>query len=539
MVIILGSLVALPFVPRFGQDPEYHDFADQRTMLGVPHFWNVVSNLLFVVVGASGLLTLRRTRAGPDSGLYDPRERMAWSALFIGCLLTGLGSAWYHLDPDNGSLVWDRLPLGVASVSVGLIILQERVSLTWTRRLLWPTIGAALLSVPWWYLTERHGHGDLRLYAWCLALPCVIVMVGGFLPGRYTGGRAAWGALAFYAGARLTEVLDREVMGLPLLWSGHTWKHVLAAGTVWVFAHWLKTRRPLPGVPPPAPAAPGGSWTSRALMLLIIGITVYTVASFLAAELLLHPRRILPGDAPGTRTVTVSTSDGIDLVAWVKEPMPAKGTVVVLHGIGSSRSAGRLQTLAAAGFRVVAPDFRAHGESGGGHTTFGLHEGRDVDAVVAWTRARWPNEPVAAYGTSLGAAALCCADSTPTLDAVILESVYSSLQAAYENRLRMRLPEWLLWLGAGPRLMVELRTGISADELDLVRRVPRLDGSRVMLATGSQDRRATVGDLRRLQEALPGCRPLIVDGATHEDVWSVGAVPYRDALTSFLRERLR
>ena len=58
-----ASLVALLFVPPIPQDPTYHEFADQRTLLGVPHFWNVVSNVPFIIVGAAGLRQFHRDSA--------------------------------------------------------------------------------------------------------------------------------------------------------------------------------------------------------------------------------------------------------------------------------------------------------------------------------------------------------------------------------------------------------------------------------------------------------------------------------------------
>src|SRR3984957_8411077 len=64
-VIFVGpmavSLVALLLpLPR---DQGYHDFADQRILLGVPNFWNVVSNIPFIVIGALGLRQSRRDPA--------------------------------------------------------------------------------------------------------------------------------------------------------------------------------------------------------------------------------------------------------------------------------------------------------------------------------------------------------------------------------------------------------------------------------------------------------------------------------------------
>src|SRR5262249_21708612 len=48
----LGSIFCLPPIP---QAMSYHAFADDRTLLGVPNFWNVVSNLPFLIVGFLGL----------------------------------------------------------------------------------------------------------------------------------------------------------------------------------------------------------------------------------------------------------------------------------------------------------------------------------------------------------------------------------------------------------------------------------------------------------------------------------------------------
>ena len=58
LVAVAGAYLA----PRIGQDPAYHMFADRRTLAGVPHFWNVVSNLPFLFVGAYGVTAWRRAR---------------------------------------------------------------------------------------------------------------------------------------------------------------------------------------------------------------------------------------------------------------------------------------------------------------------------------------------------------------------------------------------------------------------------------------------------------------------------------------------
>ncbi|MBR1271925.1 hypothetical protein JQ629_31030 [Bradyrhizobium sp. AUGA SZCCT0222] len=57
MIVTLAGL--LPFPPLL-QNQNYHQFADQRNLFGIPNFWNVVSNLPFIAVGAAGLLRLRQ-----------------------------------------------------------------------------------------------------------------------------------------------------------------------------------------------------------------------------------------------------------------------------------------------------------------------------------------------------------------------------------------------------------------------------------------------------------------------------------------------
>jgi hypothetical protein len=50
----VGALL-LFIVPPIAQPQWYHDFADQRLLLGIPNFWNVICNLPFLIVGGRGV----------------------------------------------------------------------------------------------------------------------------------------------------------------------------------------------------------------------------------------------------------------------------------------------------------------------------------------------------------------------------------------------------------------------------------------------------------------------------------------------------
>src|SRR5258707_11328244 len=91
--LIVGAAAFL--APRFDLPPSYHDFADKRVWLGIPHFGDVASNLLFAIAGLWGLLWLGRKPSGAK--FVDPRERWPYLVLFFGLLLTAFGSSYYHL----------------------------------------------------------------------------------------------------------------------------------------------------------------------------------------------------------------------------------------------------------------------------------------------------------------------------------------------------------------------------------------------------------------------------------------------------------
>ena len=119
-----ASLVGLLLLPPISQDQNYHDFADQRTILGIPHFWNVVSNLPFIVVGVAGI---RRSHRDP-----------AIFVLFLAILMTGFGSSYYHLDPNDRTLFWDRLPMAIGFMAILALAIEERLDAKAGAILLWP-----------------------------------------------------------------------------------------------------------------------------------------------------------------------------------------------------------------------------------------------------------------------------------------------------------------------------------------------------------------------------------------------------------------
>ena len=235
--VTLGVITIGFFLPPIPQPQAYHNFADQRTILGIPHCLDVISNAGFLVVGALGLVFLFcQTRSQDRSQFVNPVERWPYAVFFLGVAATSLGSAYYHLAPTNDRLMWDRLPMTLAFMSIVAAAFAERVSVRTGLRMLLPLVAVGASSVVYWQWSENQGAGDLRPYIFVqlypmLAVPLLVLL----FPPRYTHTSDLLAAFGFYAAAKIFELLDNPIFALTGIVSGHTLKHLAAA----VCAYWI------------------------------------------------------------------------------------------------------------------------------------------------------------------------------------------------------------------------------------------------------------------------------------------------------------
>jgi len=220
------AATALALAPPIPQDPAYHGFADQRTLFGIPNFWNVATNLPFLAVAAVGGIRLPR--------FAHPVPGHAYALLCAGVLLVTFGSSYYHWAPHNATLAWDRLPMTLAFMSLMSLLISERISPRTGQLLLWPLLVAGAGSVAWWRWTETMGAGDLRPYALVQFLPLLLIPLMLWLfPQRFICAHRLWVALGLYALAKLAEHFDRAVFDATGWMGGHGIKHLLAALAIW------------------------------------------------------------------------------------------------------------------------------------------------------------------------------------------------------------------------------------------------------------------------------------------------------------------
>lgn len=239
--IAFFSAVSVFFLPAIPQDQAYHNFADQRTILGIPNFFNVISNLPYLIFGLVGYFYLF-IEAQPK---IIKSVRLAYLIFFIGVSLVCFGSGYYHLFPDNNTLLWDRLPMTLAFMSFFTVIYAEHVHEKSANRIHLPLLLTGLVSVFYWYSTESHGAGDLRLYGVVQFLPMILIpLILWLFASQYSHTNYFWLMIGCYLLAKVFEATDQLIYD-SIAFSGHSLKHLVSSLAPYFFYLALKNRTPV------------------------------------------------------------------------------------------------------------------------------------------------------------------------------------------------------------------------------------------------------------------------------------------------------
>jgi pimeloyl-ACP methyl ester carboxylesterase len=156
-------------------------------------------------------------------------------------------------------------------------------------------------------------------------------------------------------------------------------------------------------------------------------------------------------------TVSLAAADGVSLQGWLFTPREPNGhAVVLLHGIASNRAAmlPSVGLFLEHGYRALALDARAHGDSSGGFGTLGALEAGDLRRWIERLASDVPEGCVYSFGQSLGAAIALQASDAPGLCAVVAESGFAGVREIAFDRVAQKL-------GTGPWAgRIALRPGI-------------------------------------------------------------------------------
>lgn len=225
---------------------------------------------------------------------------------------------------------------------------------------------------------------------------------------------------------------------------------------------------------------------------------------------------------------------------WLIRTENINACIVLMHGVRSNRSSmlNRARFLKEAGYTSLLFDFQAHGESLGQNITFGYRESINAHSAVRYLKSNIGCHRIGAIGQSLGGAASLLGEEPLEVDALVLESVYSTIEDATSNRLEARV-------GAFGRLMtplltyqIPLRLNISLNKLRPIDAIKNLKAP-VLVLIGSQDRHTTVQETEQLFKNAPGQKELwIIKGAKHVDLHGFDPQNYEKRILKYFKLRL-
>ena len=275
---------------------------------------------------------------------------------------------------------------------------------------------------------------------------------------------------------------------------------------------------------------------------LLLGCLGCAIVCWIAGGSLVAPANQDVGAPPPPlqlQSTVLHSESGAEIATWYSETANSVATVVLVHGLRGDRRKvlNRAERCLNAGLDVVMIDLQAHGQSPGQQITIGYRERYDVAAAVDFARQRRPGQCIGIIGVSLGGAAALLA-SPLSVNAMVLESVFPTIEEAVGNRLQVRLGAWSRILTWALLCQIRPRLGFAASELRPIDRISRADCP-VLLAIGSDDRYTTEAEARRMLVAAAEPRELVVfQGAAHSDLLAHCPALYDSTVIPFLVRHL-
>jgi uncharacterized protein len=244
--------------------------------------------------------------------------------------------------------------------------------------------------------------------------------------------------------------------------------------------------------------------------------------------------------------IEFQSASGATIRGWFVAGQPGHGAVVLMHGVHANRLSmvRRARLLSAQGFAVLLFDFQAHGASTGTRITFGLLEGRDAAAAVAFMRQRAPGERIGVIGASLGGAAALLAPGGLHVEALVLESVYPDIGTATANRISAVLGAPLGPIVAKPvarlfELLMPPILGATPSDLRPIDRTADINAPVLMLG-GTSDTSTTPEETTEMFDHARAPKYIwLIQGAGHVDAEAYALQAYHARVFGFLSERLR
>jgi fermentation-respiration switch protein FrsA (DUF1100 family) len=255
-----------------------------------------------------------------------------------------------------------------------------------------------------------------------------------------------------------------------------------------------------------------------------------------------RPQKIgeIPADLTG-RDVQFNSQSGSMLRGWFIPGIKGKGIVILMHGVQGNRLTmlNRGRFLARAGYSVLLFDFQAHGESSGKYITFGYLESKDAQAAVEFLHQNNQHEKIGVIGVSMGGAASLLATPPLEVDALILESVYPTIEEAISDRITIHLGTFGTIFTPLFTYQLKPQARVSPEELRPIEKAAKVTIPKYFIF-GTEDRHTRIDESRRLYaHSADPKEAWAVDGAAHVDLHEYSKDEYERRVLDFLERHLR
>jgi uncharacterized protein len=281
-----------------------------------------------------------------------------------------------------------------------------------------------------------------------------------------------------------------------------------------------------------------------ALVFLLIGWAASTFAvtwSLTHRRDRQHPETPFPIEGAERTDLTLTTSDGETLGAWLFPGRDNRPIAIVMHGNNGSRTRSRttIELLAKKGCTVLAVSLRAHGDSTGSVNDIGWSARKDLIAAVNFIENRFPGREIIVCGRSMSSAAAIFAarELGNRLAGYWLEQPYNSLETAAWRRLQQQLPPVFDAAAfAGMRMWSSALLPVSLGEIAPARCVCDIpEGCPLVILSGDADHNLPLDDVREVFDPVKDRARLVVfPGAGHIAMPESDPALYERELDAFL-----
>ena len=275
------------------------------------------------------------------------------------------------------------------------------------------------------------------------------------------------------------------------------------------------------------------------LILFIVGfVLLYLIGIYLSRTNQVSIQK--PQTSLALEDVSFVSKSGAILHGWYIQGEENKAGVLLMHGVHSNRlqMLNRAEILHGAGYSVLLFDFQGEGESIGKKITFGYLEALDAEAGYEYLKRRIGQEGIGVIGVSLGGAAAVLGDVKYKADAIILESVYPSIEKAIENRLRVKIGSLGVYLLPILTTQLKIQLGIDTKKLQPISQIGKVKGALFVIG-GAEDKRTTKSETISLYSKAKTKRELwVIDGASHIDFDEYVPTEYTTKILNFFNKNL-